>query len=178
VNAMRSSMLAIAVLAIALLPARLRSEESLQLIVPPGALQLASKSHTDIEAKFTGTMWVSGVFLAEWETGVDSEKENITEFWIVPDRATVAKLPHFAEYEVTAIQVEHGLTALKIVSGPASAADFAAHKIRKVKVQGRFQIDRYSVGVECDAPWATARVIAIDPPHVALTKKLVNAEGC
>lgn len=178
-NAMRSSMLGIVVLAMAVLPARLRSEESLRLIVPPGAgLQLVSKSHTDIEAKFAGTMWVSGVFLAEWETGVDSKTENLTEFWIVPDRATIAKLPHFAGYDVTAIQVEHGLTALKIVLGPATAAAFAAHKISKAKAQGRFQIDGYSLGVECDAPWAKARMIAIDPPHVALTKKLVNAQGC
>ena len=66
----------------------------------------------------------------------------------------------------------NGDKALRLAVGEAGAQRLLDHKVDSVRATGTFLIEAYEVGVECDAPWARARVVeAKVPERVAATHR-------
>lgn len=51
-------------------------------------------------------------------------------------------------------------------------------KIQLAKVHARFLLGNYQIGVECDAPWAHAKLLSAVVSEVAQTSTETDLEGC
>ncbi|MBX3653478.1 MAG: hypothetical protein KF686_04785 [Ramlibacter sp.] len=119
-------------------------------------------------AKFAGQVRVEGTLYVEWF----GEKTKSAEYKLIPSAASSKRLPHFKGYRVTWIEPFDGPGALK------SAVDEVTYKRvlgrnLAFNVTGSWWIEGYEVGVECDAPFAFARVRAatIPDPSVAFVER-------
>jgi hypothetical protein len=160
-------------------------ENEMHLIQPKAInLKLLHLQRVDgTAAKFKGKVWIAGTFIGRW---ADYGEQNRTlEYLLVPDAASIAKLPYFAHidsqyhinYRVIKIYPKNGKTALRMSVGEDKAKRLLQHKIGKVKATGKFLIEAYEVGVECDAPWASANIIGFEKPD-NLAANLNAPEGC
>jgi hypothetical protein len=110
-------------------------------------------------AKFSGQACVEGTLYVEWY----GEKTKTAEYKLIPSAASSKRLPHFKGYFVTWIEPFDGSGTLR------SAVDEETFKRVQEKnmdfhVTGSWWIEGYEVGVECDAPFAHARIRAATIP--------------
>jgi hypothetical protein len=164
------------------------AEEKLRLVQPKAAnLTLAKLERTgDTYAKFNGQMWVSGTLVARWIAGTDNMNYKFPDYVLVPDTASVGKLPHFIlkdppyflRYKVRAIDIQNGPAALRMAVGEEKVQRLINRKVSELKVTGSFLLEGYIVGVECDAPWARAAVVQTDLPEQIASAHLKVPEGC
>jgi len=89
----------------------------------------------------------------------------------------VRRLPHFSHYQVRTIELVNGREALEMAMGGA-AVDLLRQRTGNLELSGTFVIDGYSVGVECDAPWAKAKVVSARMPDNALAAQMRPEGGC
>ena len=111
-------------------------------------------------AKFSGQVRVEGTLYVEWH-GQQSKK---AEYRLIPSAASSKRLPHFKGYLVNWIEPRDGPASLKsavdeVTYNRVMAKNLAFH------VTGSWWIEGYEVGVECDAPFAYARIRAADIPE-------------
>ena len=111
-------------------------------------------------AEFKGAIWVSGTLYATWSQPSSSP----VELRLVPDGASRKRLPHFARYGVTWIEVKNGSEALKMSFSASEYKRVLAREGSMAHVTGAWQISGYAVGIECDAPYAYATIIKTKIP--------------
>lgn len=119
-------------------------------------------------AKFAGQTRVDGTLYLEWV----GDKPKSAEYRLIPTAASAKRLPHFKGYRVTWIEPFDGPATLR------SAVDDATYKRVLAKnlafhVTGSWWVAEYEVGVECDAPYAHARIraAAIPDPSIASVER-------
>jgi hypothetical protein len=160
------------------------------LIQPKGTasdLKLTElKNKDELLAKFSGQTWVNGTFVVRWPAGAGATADRTPDYVLVPDPASISILPHFRiidppfknSYKVKGIEIQNGAVALRLAFTEATAKKILEHKANSIRVTGRFLIESYEVGVECDAPWARASLVKADlPDQLAVVHRKVE-EGC
>jgi hypothetical protein len=158
------------------------AEEVADLLVLPEStnLKLIKVESDHLEARFSDRIWISGVFVAQWVgEPQDANDENYAslDYVIVPDSISLTKLPYFKGYQPQVLSLVNAKDALRMVAGKAKAKQLLQHKINKVRVQGRFLLGSYIVGVECDSPWASVNLIRFEiPSHLAALHEI--PDGC
>ena len=156
------------------------AEEKIALVQPKSARLALTKiiREHDLYAEYKGQIRISGVLVAEWVGGRDNVNYKEPEYSIVPDRASTKRLPHFSGYSVRFIQLLNGKEALTMAAGSADTERLLNRKTAQIKVAGSFVISGYSVGVECDASWAKAKLIRADIPAKRLAAIAQPIEEC
>ncbi len=158
-----------------------------RLVQPKGSeLKLIElKNKDELSASFSGQVWVTGTFYGRWPAGAGALAHTTPEYVLLPDSALKSALPHFVikapphvnSYKVRSIEIENGEEALRLAVGDVGAQRLIDRKTNSVRATGRFQIHSFVVGVECDAPWAKAKVTRVEiPEKIASHQKL--SEGC
>ena len=107
------------------------------------------------------------------------------DFLLMPDRDSIAQLPYFVlreppyfnQYKVRSIILVNGSDALRIAAGDEQLRKLLERRVNHVRTTGKFLIEQYVVGVECDAPWARAILIKAELPDQVATLQSVR-EGC
>ena len=149
-------------------------------LVQPGAGTLQplriSRVH-ELLADFRGQVEITGTLVAEWMGGVGSEYSE-PDVSLVPDAASIARLPHFSGYEVRHIELRNGRHALFQAVGKAAANDLLSRKAARVEARGKFVVADYSVGVECDASWARGTVVSSSIPDPRVAARVEPVETC
>jgi hypothetical protein len=140
-------------------------------------LRLVKIEDDGLTAKFSGSTWVAGTVTAKWLTEDGEAAEGDLEMLLVPAEGTAKRLPHFARYPVTEIYVANQKEAIEKIFGAAAALRFSRKEIHSLRAKGRFLIGDYEVGVECDAPWASARILRAEIPGKRLAGEDADA-GC
>lgn len=136
-------------------------ESRIPLVRPIGSpLQLTklNMSHEHF-AEFRGEVVVSGTLYAYWH----SSGSLPVEFRLIPDKTSADRLPHFAKYKVSWIEIKNGASALEM---SLSKHDFRVVMAKQgpiAQVTGTWEIADYAVGVECDGPYAYAKVLRVVP---------------
>lgn len=138
------------------------------------------------EAKFSGQAWVTGTLVGRWPAGAGAVAYKAPEYLLVPDAASSAKLPYFVlreppyfnSYRVRTIEIQNGETALRLALGQKAAGSLVHRRVNAIRASGAFLIKEYSVGVECDAPWARALVVKAKIPDRVVQAHLRVPEGC
>jgi hypothetical protein len=159
------------------------AEERMHLVQPNGGgLALVQlERENNLFAKFSGQTWVTGTFVGHWPGGTKS-KATTPEYLLVPDKSSSAGLPYFVlkeppyfhRYLVDAIDVENGETTLHMVISQEKADRLLKRKVDAVRATGRFLVENFIVGVECDAPWARAVLVKAQlPSQVAVLHQTV-----
>jgi hypothetical protein len=182
--------LAIFLLLLATAMAHAKGQATRHLIQPKGTaneLKLAElENKNDLFAKFSGKAWVSGTFVVRWPAGAAAMAYKTPDYVLVPDPASVARLPYFAisdppyknSYKVRNIEILNGEEALRLAFTDAAAKKILERKTNSVHVTGKFLIQSYVVGVECDEPWARAIFVKANlPDQLALVHRKVH-ESC
>jgi hypothetical protein len=155
---------ALALLGLLLAGFRDRAGSGPALIQPAGS-GLHLKKVDGLSAEFGGSTWVAGAVSAKWPLGEGGHREDdISEVVLVPTADAAKRLPHFARYGVREIEIANEKEALARVFGPDDALRFSRREVKTLRAKGRFLIDRYEVGVECDWPWARARLVRAEVP--------------
>lgn len=159
-------------------------EEISKLIQPKGSGLTVSKIQRDdgLLAEFNGQVWVTGTLIAEWLGGIG----NIYEYVLIPDATSIKRLPYFTikdpphilSYQVRTIDIQNGPEALIMAVGSEKAERLINRHMKVLKVTGSFLLERYSVGVECDAPWARATIVKTKVPNPDNVARLEIPEGC
>lgn len=171
--------------------ATLRAEGEVTRLIQPKAtasdLKLTElKNKDDLLAKFSGQTWVTGTFVVRWPAGAGATAYKTPDYVLVPDPAAISILPHFRiidppfkhSYKVKDIEIQNGAVALRLAFTEATAKKILERKANSIRVTGRFLIESYEVGVECDAPWARASLVKADlPDQLAVVHRKVE-EGC
>ena len=163
-------------------------DERMRLVHPKGThlTLMELKREQDLYAKFSGQVWVTGTFVGRWPDGAKNSNYESPDYILVPDKIAIAKLPYFFlreppyfnRYRVESIEIINGEVALRRAVGNADARRLLQRKVDSVSATGEFLIEGYIVGVECDAPWARAKLVQAKlPDQVALAKGQVP-DGC
>jgi hypothetical protein len=106
---------------------------------------------------FKGQEQVSGDLMAEWvSVGAGVIEPTCL---IVPDASSAARLPHFKGYGIRVIDIDNGEETLAMMLGDEHARLLISdHHMKRLRVHGTFAITDHEMSIECDAPWARARV--------------------
>ena len=144
------------------------------------------KNKNDLLAKFNGQTWVSGTFVVRWPAGAGATADKTPDYVLVPDPASMSSLPHFRiidppfkhSYKVRDIEIQNGAVALRLAFTEAAARKILDRKANSIRVTGRFLVEGYEVGVECDAPWARAALVKVDLPDQLAVVHRKFEEGC
>jgi len=139
----------------------------------------------DLHATFAGQTWVFGTVIGRWPDGATNRHYKDPEFVLVPDPESVEKLPYFLlrqppyfhRYKVRYVELMNGPAALRIAAGDAPVRRLLQRRVNHVTVSGRFLMEHYTVGVECDTPWARAVLLKAEPLEQRTTHNGVLA-GC
>nr|WP_315478950.1 hypothetical protein [uncultured Rhodoferax sp.] len=165
-----------------------QAEDATSRLVQPSksSLKLVQlKSSQELLAEFSGRLWIEGTLFGVWAEGSDRLAETTPEYTLVPNAGSRAKLPHFVindpphlnSYKVKSIEIKNGEEALRFAIGRNAIQRFIEKKTGFVRATGRFQLEEFSVGVECDAAWAKAKVLRMQLPEKA-TQHQKALEGC
>ncbi|WJI14237.1 hypothetical protein MWN52_11320 [Pseudoxanthomonas winnipegensis] len=143
-----------------------RADEKLPAFVMPKTSQLkvVGEIRPREPVNFSGQERIAGDLLAEWEPGESGEVEP--SYLIVPDAPSAARLPHFKGYGISVIDVSNGEETLAMMLGDDQARQLLSDRhMKRVLVHGAFVITDYEMTIECDSPWARARVISAERPR-------------
>ena len=162
--------------------------ERMHLVQPRGTeLKLIQlQRQNDLFAKFAGQVWVTGTFVGRWSAGANNMADKSPDYLLVPDAASISKLPYFLlkeppyfnSYKVKTIDLQNGEAALRIAVPEKDAKLLLGRKVDSVQTTGRFLVEAYVVGVECDAPWARAVLVKAELPEQAVAVHGKVPEGC
>ena len=163
-------------------------QERMRLVHPKGtALKLSQlKRENDLSAEFVGRVWVSGTFVGRWPTGATDLQYKAPDYLLIPDPSSVANLPYFSlhdppylnHYRVTSIELVDGEQALRKAVGDIAANRLLERRVDRVRATGAFLVEAYVVGVECDAPWARAKLLEARLPEQLASAHRTVPEGC
>lgn len=183
---MRSAVVLVALFSASLLAHA--AGERLTLVQPKNlGLTLAKVTRqNDLFAKFGGQVRVSGTFLGVWPEGATNRNYKEPDFLFVPDKESSALLPHFVlrepqyfnSYHVRSVTVTNGLEALNEAAGAEKVAKLLQRRVNHVRVTGHFVLEEFVVGVECDAPWARAKLLRAELPDQVAMKHAFAPAGC
>lgn len=156
------------------------AEHKLALVQPKQSSLMLSKVErkVDLFAEFKGRTRISGTLVAEWIGGKDNVNYQKPDYSLVPDSESVRRLPHFSGYRVRFIELSNGPAALEIAAGKDKADQLLKRRIGMVEVTGSFVVEKYVVGVECDASWAKATVVSANVPNRDFAAVLQPIETC
>lgn len=156
------------------------AEHKIALVQPKeNSLVLAKvERRIDLFAEFKGRTNISGTLVAEWVGGKDNFNYKEPNYSLVPDAGSIRRLPHFSGYHVRFIEINNGPAALALAAGRDKTDLLLERKIARVKVTGSFVVDKYIVGVECDASWAKATLIFANVPNRDFAAILQPIETC
>jgi len=140
----------------------------------------------DLSATFSGEARVSGTFMGIWPEGATNRNYKEPDYVFVPDKESSNRLPHFAlreapyahDYKVRWITVTNGQAALKQAVGTERVTKLLQRRVNHVRVTGSFILGEFVVGVECDAPWARAKLLATELPDQVAVKHAFPPETC
>jgi hypothetical protein len=152
------------------------ADSRIPLVQPKASpLKLASVTTKEQhEATFSGEIWVTGTLYAEWY----GRSKPTVEYKLIPDTKSRKMLPHFARYGVTWVGITNGQAALQMAVPPATFQRVTDRQVKLFKVTGAWKIDSYTVGIECDAPYAYATVLAADIPDQSLVASINRPHTC
>ncbi len=144
------------------------------LVVPAGTELVVRKVQraNDLYAEFAGSVDVSGTFMGWWPGGAMNKNYKEPDYVLIPDKESKARLPHFLlrdppyrhRYIVRDISVTNGSEALREAAGMEGLKRLLERRVNHVRVTGKFRLSEYVVGIECDAPWARARLTKAELP--------------
>lgn len=165
------------------------AEDTVRLVQPKattGNLQVTELKKDESSAKLKGQVWIGGTFIAQWPAGASAANSGPPEYILVPDKASMSKLPYFYltsptfkhAYKVTTIDLQNGEDALRLAFSSADVQHFLGRKVDSVRLTGRFFIADYEVGIECDAPWAHAILLNANLPNKIAQIHLKAPERC
>jgi hypothetical protein len=162
--------------------------ERLPLVQPTDSGLVLAKlvRQRDLSATFSGESRVSGTFMGFWPGGATNRKHNEPDYLFIPDKQTSNRLPHFAlreapyahDYKVRWVTVTNGQAALKQAAGSDRVAKLLQRRVNHVRITGFFVIGEFVVGVECDAPWARAKLFTAELPDQVAVKHAFPPETC
>jgi len=139
--------------------------EGLALVRPSASAHALKVTRIDRQsgsmAEFKGRVRITGLFIAQWLTGVDEESDNTLDVRLVPDSASAAALPFFQGYAVHKIDVANEDRVLLQVFGTKVLARLRRKELKYVGASGSFWIEGYVVGVDCDTSWARASMTPV-----------------
>jgi hypothetical protein len=170
-----------ALLAATVLPAL--ADSRLALVQPQASGMLLAKRGQDGNpdapyAEFKGRPWVTGTLVAQWIVGVDEEEANTFDVRLVPDKKAVKLLPYFSGYPVEDIIPENPKAALKMAFDVKTLGRLERKEILVARAIGTFQVTRYRVAVDCDAPWSQAMILKAKIPKAPLRAAAPYSTGC
>jgi len=140
----------------------------------------------DAIARFSGRVWVRGRIIGRWPESASKRARASPEYFLIPEPVAAASLPYFVvrdppsfhRYRVESIQLLNGNDALGKVVGARQAKRLLEHRVDSIEAAGHFLIEGYVVGIECDAPWANARLLETRRPRHRAGATRAVPEGC
>lgn len=157
------------------------------LVVPKtSGLYLSVATHDPIEkASFSGQVWVSGLLIAQWPADLKLlEPSDKIEVSIKLDKKEIARLPYYdwpenkRKYIPNTIHIINPEEAVILVFPKELSLRLLNKKLQLVKVHAKFLLSNYQIGVECDAVWAHANLLAAAVKEVAQTSNETDLSGC
>jgi hypothetical protein len=179
----------VTLLLFALLSASATAQQGRVRLIHPEPRNLVAVSVSrvnDVHASFAGSQWVTGTVYGRWPGGALSKQFKDLDVIFVPDSATAAALPHLNithetgtnRHTVTVVDLLNGLEALRMAVSPDQYRRLLERRVNHVRATGRFLIESYVVGVECDAPWARARLVGAELPEQLAVRHIAIPETC
>jgi hypothetical protein len=151
----------------------------IQLFVPPGSpLAVTTADYHAPIAHFRGQVWISGTLIGEWGADEDEEGKEVLDYWLVPNESSLARLPYFGAYHVRTVDIPNGAEALRAAAGNAKLSLLVKRRTRRLEVTGTFLLRNYVVGVECDAPFASASIVKSHGPIELAAVRTSERGGC
>lgn len=130
-------------------------------------LKPAGKFEAREPRRFRGEEQVSGDFVAEWESM--GSAAPLPSYRIVLDAASAKRLPHFQGYGIEAIDVANGPDILIAMTDAQQARQLTNDRhVKRLRVRGTFVITEYETSIDCDSPWARARVLSATRDAIAV----------
>ncbi len=162
--------------------------EAMRALVQPKTSELKLvelRKKDELFAKFSGSIWITGTLYGRWTAGAGALADKTPEYVVLPDKASKSVLPHFLikdppyvnRYKVRSIEIENGEDAIRLAMGNVAAQRLLDRKIDSIRATGRFQLQSFAMGVECDTTWAKAKIKRVEMPEKVATH-LKLSEGC
>lgn len=170
------------------LPATADDPADARLVLPSGSglVVVEDARRLGLAARFRGTLWLRGRFVARWPEHAANDRDALPEYILIPDTADRTKLPYYEvreknrvlPYSPERIEIDAMPDTLRLAVGESQAQRLLRRRVDRVESRGRFLIGRYAVGVECDAPWATATLLDVDREKIVDRGSNAAMESC
>lgn len=164
------------------------ADADIKLVQPKDSTLRLNKLTTkdDLAASFSGEIWVDGTLIAERGGYAGRGVYLPPSYVLIPDTKSKRKLPYFTikdssnlhRYPVRNILIENGSKAVEMAVGADKADLLLRGQAKELRMTGAFLLGKYSVGVECDAPWARASIDEVVIPDPGKVAKVASPEGC
>jgi hypothetical protein len=160
----------------------------MRLVQPRGSTLtiLQVSRDADVRARFAGRTWITGTVVGRWPLGAADPGYETPDYILVPDAPGIRRLPYWLlreppylnRYRITGIELTNGEQALRLAVGATEANRLRERKVDQVRATGTFLIEALEIGVECDAPWAKARLVQAKVPVRVAARHGEVVEGC
>jgi len=155
------------------------ADEPSALVRPDDSpLQVVRMAAHGSAADFSGHLSVSGTLVAQWPDGDHDPYSETPDVSLVPDAGSMARLPHFAGYEVHSLELRNARHALFMAFGATKANALLDESVKRLEATGTFEIADYSVSVECDTSWAQGSVVSARIPDARVVAIVDPIETC
>lgn len=163
------------------------SETQPSLVVPKRSVLApsASTSFPLLKTTFSGQVWVSGLFLAQWPGDIKKPDSRAKiEVSIKLDKKERDDLPYYdwpewkKSYIPDSVGIFNGEEAVKLVFPKQLSTKLLSRQIQLAKVHGRFLLTDYQIRIECDWPWANAKLLSAEVTENAKTNTKLDLDDC
>jgi hypothetical protein len=144
----------------------------------PSPLKVVRAKGDSTITRFTGSVELSGRFLAAWET-ISRERRHLRIIFM-PDEFSAARLPHAAgTASVKEVMFSNAEEAVSMLLVPETAQKFLGKELLRTGGEATVTIRDYQAVIECDRRWYLARLVAArSAREVVATADDAGHPGC
>lgn len=149
------------------------------VVMPAGSPVRLQRIDHDDRVLFNGRLVIQGTWVIDCEWCEPGQKDNELHLSIVPDSATVARLPRWKNHSNDIrIDLTNADRFIRSVSTPDERKRLLAGTLTDIRGHAAIVVDHYEAALECDAASYSARLV-----EVAQTARRANlptdgAYGC
>jgi hypothetical protein len=149
-------------------PCMALADEVMPFVIPAASpLKAAGKLEAREPRRFRGEEQVSGDCIAVWEN--TGSAAPLPSYRIVLDAASAKHFPQSQGDDIEAIDVANGPEILIAMTDAQQARQLINDRhVKRLRVRGTFMISEYETSIDCDSPWARARVLSVSREAIAV----------
>lgn len=132
------------------------------IVIPAGSTVKFQRFEHDDHAYFSGKLIVEGTWVLDCDYCEPGQKDNELRLSIIPDAATIARLPRWKRHDNDIrIDLWGADRFIALISTADERKRLFAGTLKEIRGHAALAVDRYEAGLECDSASYSARFVGL-----------------